>query len=169
MTGSDESGDVLTFRSARRLPAAAATVAMLALALLATPAGPAEARQAEYTPPRSGSEFAGTTAQRQPLTLAIGRRRVQIAGFSFDCGSAVGSTSVQDVRIRRTSRGRYVFSVTAYGIVSFSDEQPDENARVTIRGQFSRSARSVSGRLRVDAPRCDTRSVAWSARRRPAS
>jgi hypothetical protein len=145
------------------LPAAFA--ALLALAVLGALAAPADARQ---TPPRSGSQYAGTTEQRKPLTLAIAGRRVQIVGFSFDCRSAVGTTSLQDIRLRRTSRG-YAFSLRGNGVVSFSDERPEQNARVSIYGRFSRSARSASGTLRVSAPRCDTRSLTWSARRRRAS
>ena len=136
---------------------------MLALAPFA-PAADVEA--AAVHAPRSGAKYGGITEENKRISLRISGRSVEIVAFRFACvETASGATSLQSLRLKRTRAG-YRFKISTHGIVSYSDEAPDENAAMSIRGEFSRSAKTVSGRLRVDAPRCDTGYVRWRATRR---
>lgn len=145
-------------------------IALAATALAAAVpvgAGAASIEKASPAPPKSGAQYSGVTEDDQPVTLVISGRSIQIAAFRFRCGNkAIASTSVQSIRLRYSDEG-YRFKLATYGIVSYSDEQPDENGSIGFRGQFSRSAKTVSGRLRVKTPRCrDSGTVEWRAKRR---
>ncbi|MDQ3936298.1 MAG: hypothetical protein M3340_16895 [Actinomycetota bacterium] len=145
--------------------ATAAGAAVLALAP-ATGLAPAADIESAAQAPRSGARYGGMTEEDKRISLRTSRTAIEIVAFRFDCVEAAsGATSLQAIRLRRRDDG-YSFKISARGIVSFSDEAPDENAAIAIRGRFSRSAKTVSGVLRVDAPRCDTGYVSWRATRR---
>ncbi len=152
-------------RRTRILPAAmSAAVLVLVPAVALAPA--ADLRSAAVKAPKAGARYGGKTAEGKPISLRMAEREVEIVGFRFECGDAAsGGTSLQSIRLRRDDDG-YRFKIVSRGIVSFSDDAPDENAAVSIRGQFSRSAKTAAGVLRVDAPRCDTGYVRWRATRR---
>jgi hypothetical protein len=137
------------------------------LVLAAAAHAPAtDLKRAAAKAPSSGARYGGLTAEGKRLMLRTSRGAVQIVGFRFECVDiASGATSLQSIRLRRDDAG-YRFKISARGIVSFADEAPDENAAISIRGQFSRSAKTVTGLLRVDARRCDTGYVRWRAARR---
>ncbi len=142
---------------------AAAAAAMLALALQAGLPDAAGAAPS-VTPPRSG-KYTGLARAHRKLTLLISGRSVQLVAFQFKCGTVIGATGLDDIRLRKTSTG-YRFGIRAHGSVTFSDNHPDENAAVDIVGRFSLNGRVARGTLRVRSPRCrDTGSVHWSARR----
>jgi hypothetical protein len=114
--------------------------------------------------PRSG-RYTGRAGGRPGLLLYVTGRSVSIVAFPFACGRVTGRTSLSDMVIRRVA-GRYRFALRAHSIVSYSDERPDQNATVEIRGTFSRLGTAASGTLRVKSSRCgDRRDVPWSARR----
>jgi hypothetical protein len=144
-----------------RLPRSLAATAIAALVVL----GAAAAVHADATPSKPGAKYTGKTAQGTKLTLMVSGKKVDIVAFEFNCGrKTVGATSLQDLPLKRTDAG-YTFNVSANGIVSYRDEQPDENAEVAIRGRFSRSAKTVAGVLRVASPRCHhTGPVDWRAK-----
>jgi hypothetical protein len=141
----------------------AAAAAMLALALQAGLPGAAGAGPT-INQPRSG-KYSGLARAHRKLTLWVSGRSVQLVAFQFKCGTAMGATSLNDIRLRRTPTG-YRFGIRAHGSITFSDNQTDENGAVDIAGRFSLNAKAVRGTLRVRSPRChDTGSVHWSARR----
>jgi hypothetical protein len=112
--------------------------------------------------PKSGSEFTGA---RGTLSLFIAGRSIELAAFDFECGAATGRVSLNDIALERTRRG-YSFDTKAHGNVTYSDDQPDENASVAFRGRFTRGAKRVRGVYRVKSPRCgSTGAVEWRARR----
>lgn len=133
----------------------AAVVAAVA-GLLAPAAGGAE--------PRRPSGVYSAAADRWLLSVA--GRSIQIAAFDFDCGETKARISVNGIRIRK-ARGRWRFTARLNGIVTYADERPDENGRLRVTGRFSRSARLVTGTLRVTTPACGTtREQQWRASRR---
>jgi hypothetical protein len=136
--------------------------ALVALAIAAAISIPAAAPAATSAPkaPKSGWKYQG---QPGDVILQISGRSVEIASFSFPCGEAFGRTSVNDFRLKRTSKG-YRFNADANGIVSYTDET-DGNAAVHISGRFSRDAKTVRGHLRAKSSRCDTGDLKWSGRR----
>lgn len=136
--------------------------ALLALAISLAVAIPAVAPAATSTPraPKSGWTYAG---QPGDVFLRISGRSVEIASFSFPCGNAWGRTSVNDFRIKRTSRG-YRFNVDAHGLVSYTDET-DGNAEVHFSGRFSMDAKTVRGHIRVESKRCETGDRKWKGAR----
>ena len=146
----------------------AATAAAALTLAAATALAPAAGLRSAAVQPPSKARYGGTTEEGKRLMLRTSRTAVEIVAFRFECVEAgSGATSLQALRLKRTEKG-YRFKIATHGIVSYSDEAPDENAAISIRGQFSRSAKTVTGVLRVDAPRCDTGYVTWRATRRGA-
>ncbi len=151
-----------------RRPAQIAAVALAA----AVPAGAVAASIEKASPraPKSGATYAGKTEEGERMTLRISGRSIEIAAWRFRCGDEVlGVTSLQSILLRHSENG-YRFKLTTNGIVSYSDEAPDENGRVALRGQFTRSAKAVTGLFRVKTRRCrDTGYIEWRAKRRSGS
>ena len=116
--------------------------------------------------PRSGP-YSGHTEDGGEITVSISGKTVEYVAFAFKCDGAVGHTNLQDFELTRSRRG-YRFSLDAHSGVAYSDDlyYPGENAAVAVAGRFTRSGKRVSGRLHVEAPRCETGSVDWRARRR---
>jgi hypothetical protein len=125
------------------------------------------ARKPVVKPPSSGAKYTGVTDDKQKVSLFPSGKALQIFALDFVCvGKVVGSTSLEAIKLTRTDTG-YKFSIRAHGIVSYKDGKADENAAINVSGRFSRSARSVTGRVRVRSPRC--RSTAfhdWHAAKR---
>lgn len=121
---------------------------------------------AGVTAPKSGAKYSGKTEQAHRIDLSVRGKSVEYVSFRFNCGrKAIGATGLQDIPLKRTSKG-YRFEVDAHASMSFSDEQPDENAAVYVRGRFSGTARSVRGLVRVKSERChDTGYISWRAKR----
>jgi hypothetical protein len=144
-----------------------ARLAMATLALLAMGALPAaiaaELGSAAVNAPKSGSQY--TSGSPSNVILRVSGRSVEIVAFSFPCREASGRTSLNDFRLKRTPKG-YRFNADANGIVSYSDEQADENGKIHISGRFARSAKTVRGHFRVRTPRCgETGNLRWRASR----
>jgi hypothetical protein len=100
------------------------------------------------------------------MTVYVAGKSISLVAFQFACGSTTGSTSVGDIKLRRTSQG-YRFAISAHGIASFRDERVDQNATIDVSGRFSPLAKSLTGLVRVRVPSCrDTGYVRWSARPR---
>jgi hypothetical protein len=128
---------------------------------------------AKRTPPKEGAEYSGRTDERQKLTLNVASSElVQIVAFKFACdddATITGSTSLQDIEIRKPSRHKryYRLAIRAFALVGYSDEKPEDNGLITIKGRFSRTARRIEGVLRVKTPRCgSTGTVEWRARKK---
>jgi hypothetical protein len=140
--------------------AAAVTAAVCAVVL-----GPVAAlgAKAAIKAPKSGT-YSGPTGQKRHVTLYIQGKHVQLIGFAFKCEGTDGATNLNDIKLRKTSKG-YKFSLHAHGSISFKDEQPDENGRVDVGGKFIRSGKRASGTFRVRSTRCHTGPVEWQAHR----
>jgi hypothetical protein len=139
-----------------------AIVFALALAL-AVPVAAGVASDPVVRAPKSGSQYEGS---RQSF-LQISGRSIEIMAFRFPCGDTVGRTSLNGLRLRRTPRG-YRFHIDSHGLVTYGDDEPDENAAVHVGGRFSRNARTVRGLVRVRTPRCGgTGRLRWRAARVP--
>ncbi len=136
--------------------------ALAALALALAVAVPALAPAATSAPkaPKSGWTYEG---QPGDVMLRISGRSVEIAAFSFPCGDVWGRTSVNDFRLKRTSRG-YRFNADAHGLVTYTDET-DGNAAVHISGRFAMNAKTVRGHIRAKSSRCDTGYLKWKGKR----
>jgi hypothetical protein len=131
-----------------------AAVALVALAGTATSlaAGTVKA-------PRSGT-YAGYPGA---MTLYVSGKSLSLVAFSFKCGEAKGRTSLNSIKLKKTKKG-YAFSIKTYGNVTYSDDQPDENAAVNLSGRFSKTGKSSMGVFRVKTPRCgSTGDVKWRA------
>jgi hypothetical protein len=139
-------------RRRRALTALALTLAVSIPAVAPAATGPRA--------PKSGWMYRG---QPGDVILRISGRSVEIAAFSFPCGNAWGRTSVNDFRLKRTSKG-YRFNADAHGLVSYTDET-DGNAEVHISGRFSMDAKSVRGHIRVESSRCKTGDLKWKGAR----
>jgi hypothetical protein len=141
---------------------------LTALALAAALAVPVAAGGATTVKaPKSGSTYASKAPYN--LTLQVRGRSVEIVSFSFPCGDVTGRTSLNDFRLKRTPKG-YRFNADAHGLVTYSDEQGDENATTHISGRFDLDAKKVRGHLRVKSKRCgDTGNLGWVATRQKAS
>lgn len=135
---------------------------LLAVALALAVSIPAVAPAATSAPkaPKSGWIYRG---QPGDVFLRISGRSVEIASFSFPCGDVSGRTSVNDFRLKRTSKG-YRFNADANGIVTYTDDT-DGNAEVHISGRFSMDAKTVRGHLRAKSSRCDTGDLKWKGAR----
>jgi hypothetical protein len=142
-------------------------VLVLAAISVALAPGALGAQRPVVKAPSSGAKYTGVTDDKQKVSLFPSGKAVQIVAFDFVCvGKVVGSTSLEAIKLTRTDLG-YKFSIRAHGIVSYKDGKPDENAAISLSGRFSRSGKSVTGRLRVRSPRC--RSTAfhdWHAAKR---
>jgi hypothetical protein len=142
-------------------------LAAVALALcVALPglAGAATHKKPPVKQPKSGAEYSG---HHPGVGLRIGGKSIEIIAFRFPCHKVKGNTSLQDIPIKKTKKG-WRFDIKAHGIVTYSDtsnEHPDENAAIAVSGRFSRNAKSVSGHVRIQAPRCDSGKILWSATR----
>jgi hypothetical protein len=137
------------------------------LTFTASPAAEtAHAARARVVAPRSG-HYGGTAGNsRRKIDLYTSGRTIDLAAFDFKCDGVVGRTSLNDVPLKKGKDG-WKFAIRAHGSVTFSDEQPDENAAIGMSGTFSRTGKAVKGRLRVKSPRCgNTGDVAWSAKRK---
>lgn len=122
----------------------------------------ASAADAAVRPPRSGSQY---QAAAHHIFLQISGRSIEIIAFSFRCGDATGRISLNALKLKRSRRG-YRFYFVTHGLATYSDGEPDENAEVHIRGLFTRDARAVRGRFRVETPKCgNTGRLRWRATR----
>jgi hypothetical protein len=122
----------------------------------------AAASAAKVKPPKSGSKFTGRPGE---ITAYISGRSIQLVAFSFKCRSTSGATSLTSIPLRKTKRG-YRFGIHANGIVTYADDHADENGAISISGRFSRTGKSVAGKLRVKTPRCgSTGQLNWRAAR----
>jgi hypothetical protein len=140
-------------------------LAGLTVAACPTLAG-AERLSAAASPkaPRSGT-YPGRTAQHRPLTLYISGKSVEQIAFQFSCRDIAGGTVLNDIRLKK-SKNAYRFSISAYGSVTYSDDQQPENAKIDMSGSFSRTGRRATGRFRVKSSRCGKSGyVKWSAKR----
>ena len=132
-------------------------LAVLALAL--TPAAVAAAHQPKVKAPKSGSEYDGN----HKLVIYISGKSIELVAFNFRCGDTTGRTSLNDIKLSKTTKG-YKFGIKAHGIISFANGTPDENGAVNISGRFGRRAKTVAGHFRVKSPSCgDTGVVDWKA------
>lgn len=137
--------------------AAGAFIAMLALVPIADAAKPT------VKAPKSG-QYNGHPGGRD-LTLYISGKSIELAAFSFKCANTSGRTNLNGITLKKTSKG-YKFGLNANANITFGDDQPDENGKVSISGRFTRSGKKATGVFRVRSPRChDTGSIKWSARR----
>jgi hypothetical protein len=113
--------------------------------------------------PKSGSTY--TNGAPSSVFMRISGRSVEIVAISFPCGDASGRASLNDFRLKRTSKG-YRFNADANGLVSYSDEAPDENGTVHVSGRFEMDAKRVRGHIRVKTPRCgNTGDLKWRAKK----
>jgi hypothetical protein len=140
-----------------RLRSFIAIFAVLAIAVSAATALAATTVKA----PKSGSEYQGPAPY--DVVLRVSGRSVEIVAFDFPCGEVTGRTSLSDFRLKRTTKG-YRFNADANGIVTYSDEQQDENAKTHVSGRFALNAKTVRGHLRARSKRCgDTGDLKWRA------
>ena len=99
------------------------------------------------------------------MQLAVEAGSIQVAAISFKCGTVTGRTALNDVPVTRR-RGRYRFSISAHGGVTYSDDESSDNAAIRFSGRFTPTARRALGTFRIRTPRCGrTGPVEWSARR----
>ena len=135
----------------------AVAVAVLALAPIAG------AAKQTVKVPKSG-EYHGNP-RGQDLTLDISGKTIQIAVFGFRCADTTGRMGLNDIRLKKTSKG-YKFGITAYGGITFAGGEGAENGKASISGQFTRSGKRATGVFRVKSPTChDTGQIKWSAKR----
>lgn len=137
-------------------PVTAARFLTIAVLLLALPAGATAATTVKA--PKSGSSY--ESGEPYYVLLQISGRSVEIAAFSFGCKDTFGRTTVNDFRLKRTSKG-YRFNADAKALASYADDS-NENVTLHISGRFSLSAKTVRGHLRVKSPKCgDTGYFKW--------
>ena len=143
----------------------ALAVALAAIALATAIAAISSANLKPVQLPRSG-EYRGHTDEGGRVSVFIQGKSVEIVPFEFDCDGAVGTANLQDFDLEKTDRG-WRFEIRAHSSVGYSDDvyYPPENAAVAISGRFTRSGKRISGRLSVDAPRCETGRIEWRAHR----
>jgi hypothetical protein len=139
---------------------AAALACGLALSLLA---GSADgAKRPPVKAPKSGSQYSTKSGR---VALYISGKSIQLAFIEFKCGQTTGKTNLNSIKLKKTSNG-YGFTIKTHGNVTYSDDQPDENAAVKMSGKFSRDAKTVKGFYRVTSPRCGSSGdVHWTGRR----
>ncbi len=144
-------------------------LAVGAAAVAATAAQAATARirkgAARVRPPAS-RRYTGHAGQGHKLLLVVAGNSVQLLSFQFvGCSRQLGTTTLDDIPLTWTNSG-YRFAITAYGGVSYTDSRLDDNARITLAGQFDPAGRSARGSVRVESPGCGhTGLVHWSAGR----
>jgi hypothetical protein len=137
-------------------------IASIGLAVLLVAAAVASAATTVKAP-KDGSTYEGKAPR--DVVLRVAGRSVEIVAFSFPCGDVSGRTSLNDFPLKRTPKG-YRFNADATGIVTYSDDQGDENAKAHISGRFALDAKKVRGHLRVRSKRCgDTGDLRWRAAR----
>jgi hypothetical protein len=139
---------------------AAALAAALALTV---PFAADAAKPKPVKAPKSGATFNGGTAQHRKLFLKISGKSVQIVAFKFNCRAALtGNTSLTDIPLTKGKTG-YKFAISAHSSATYSDDF-NQNVSIDISGKFNRTAKRVSGALRVKGPHCgDTGSRKWYA------
>ena len=130
----------------------------LALALLVLPGAAAAAVKApdgDYTGPRD-------------LFMRASGDSIEIIAFNFPCRKhpkAHGRTSLNDIPLKKRDEG-YKFSIKLYGIVTYSNNHPDQNGVTSISGQFGPKANSAHGRFQTSTRYCGpTGKLKWSASR----
>jgi hypothetical protein len=143
-------------------PRLAVAAVVLACAGVGGPVGALAAKNTVKAP-KSGA-YTGPTAQKRHVTISISGKTVQLVGFDFKCEGTDGATNLNDIKLKRTTKG-YKFALKAHGSITFTDGQPDENGRVDVAGRFTRSGKRATGYFRVRSSRCHTGPVQWSARR----
>ncbi len=138
----------------------AATLGAAGALVLAVPADAARVKQPT-------GEYEGDAGR---LTFSVSGRSIQVFAFEVRCRDADGRAtsgrmSLNDLRLEKR-RGRWRLSTLIYGIITYADGRPDENARVRLTAVFSPSASRVTGRMNVRSPACGTVDPRlWSARR----
>jgi hypothetical protein len=136
---------------------AAASAAILALVPVA------DAAKRTVKAPKSG-QYNGSP-RGKALTLYVSGKSIQLAAFGFACAGSSGRTSLNDVRLKKTTKG-YKFGISAHGSITFADNYPDQNGAIELYGRFSLDGKSAKGTFRVKSPRChDTGSIKWRAHR----
>ncbi|HMJ97276.1 MAG TPA: hypothetical protein VK486_15585 [Thermoleophilaceae bacterium] len=106
------------------------------------------------------------TGDHGRLQLNADGDSMPIFAFAFKCGSVTGRTALNDVAITRR-RGRYRFSISAHGGITYSDDRSPDNGAIRLSGRFTPTAKRALGTFTVRTPRCGrTGPVEWSARRR---
>ena len=104
------------------------------------------------------------TGQRGQLLISVTGRSIELAAFDFPCRRTTGRTSLNDIPIRR-ARGRWRFSIRTFGIATYRDDFPDENARIRFTGRFTPNGRRVTGTVTFTTPHCGNDTIAFSASR----
>jgi hypothetical protein len=138
---------------------------LAAAAAAATPAlvPIADAAKVKVRAPKSG-QYKGYPRGKD-LTLYVSGKSIDLAAFSFKCADTSGRTSLNGITLKKTSKG-YKFGLNAHGSITFADDTPDQNGKVSISGRFTASGKKATGTFRVQSSRChDTGNVKWSARR----
>ncbi len=139
------------------------TCLALAAAAVVAAAAPGAAGSPGTTDARLRKPAGTYVGGRVQLSVAPGS--IQVAALSFRCGTVTGRTALNDVPITRR-RGRYRFSISAHGGVTYSDDESADNAAIRFSGRFTPTARRALGTFRIRTPRCGrTGTVEWSARR----
>ena len=131
----------------------------LSCALCALPA-------AARAPVSPKGEYRGRTAPGHAFAMSAAGGSLVVTSFGFRCGSTVARTAIDDIPLKRMSRG-YRFRIFVYSSMTYRDNRPDQNGTVTISGHFGTRAREAAGRFRAQSPRCRGNGwVRWTARRR---
>lgn len=104
------------------------------------------------------------TGDRGRIVMSVADRSIEIVAIDFRCRGTRGKTSVSAIPIRKV-RGRWRFSIRTFGIATYADDYPDENARVKLSGRFSPTGKLVVGRYRIRAPHCGRTRAEWRAYR----
>jgi hypothetical protein len=138
----------------RRIAAAFAVAAV---------AAPTAAGAAQHRVKAPDGEYGGP----HKLFMSVSAKTIDVLALNFPCGPGKGKgrMSLDDIALRKTSRG-YKFSIKAHGIVGYSDGHPEENGVMSISGQFTRRAKSASGRYQAWSRRCGASGkLDWRAER----
>jgi hypothetical protein len=123
----------------------------------------ADAAKEKVKLPKSG-QYNGHPRGKD-LTLYVNGNSIDLAAFSFKCADTSGRMSLNEIRLKKTSKG-YKFGENAHGSITFADDKPDENGKVSFSGRFTPSGKKAAGIFRVQSPRChDTGKIKWAARR----
>ena len=135
------------------------TASALAVAALAVTAGPATAAHHKHVKAPDGTYSGG----RHHVFMSVSGKTIDLMAFDFPCHGVKGRTSIDDIALRKSSKG-YKFSTKVHSSASYSDGRPDQNGVFAISGQFTRRAKSVSGRFQAYTRRCGaTGKRDWSA------
>jgi hypothetical protein len=104
------------------------------------------------------------TGHAGTFTLMVSGRSIELAAFDFKCRGTTGRTSLNSIPIKR-ARGRWRFSIRTFGLATYRDDVPDENARVRFTGRFTTNGRRVTGNVVVTSPHCGSVTAMYSASR----